>query len=219
MTRASLLPRLACLLAAVMLAPFAVAGDTGLDDGLLAIQKDWAVANYRTEGKKQRVKRFEALAERAADLSAQYPDQAEPLVWEGIVLSTFAGVKGGFGALKLARRAREKLDAAVAIDPTALDGSALTSLGTLYSKVPGRPLGFGSDEKALIYLKRGLTVNPDGIDSNYFYGEFLMEHGDTGEAIRYLERGLAAPPRPGRELADEGRRAEIRDLLDTARRG
>lgn len=212
------LPRLAFIILAAMLAPLATAGDSGLTDGLLAIQQDWAIANYSTESKKQRVKQFDALVERAAGLSASYPDRAEPLVWEGIVLSTFAGVKGGFGALRLAKQARAKLDAAVTIDPTALDGSALTSLGTLYHKVPGRPLGFGSDEKALAFLKRGLTVNPDGIDSNYFYGEFLLEQGESKEAITYLERGLAAQPRPGRELADKGRRAEIRELLEKARK-
>jgi len=35
------------------------------------------------------------------------------------------------------------------------------------------------------------------------------------EARAALHKALQAPPRPGRELADEGRRADINALLDT----
>lgn len=37
------------------------------------------------------------------------------------------------------------------------------------------------------------------------------------EAIPYLEKALKAPSRPGREVADEGRREEARALLKEAR--
>ena len=57
----------------------------------------------------------------------------------------------------------------------ALDGSAYTSLGTLYYKVPGFPIGFGDHKKARQLLEAALKVNPDGIDSNYFYGEYLFD--------------------------------------------
>ena len=129
------------------------------------------------------------------------------------MLSTYAGAKGGLGALGLAKQAREKLQAAVKIDPNALDGSAYTSLGTLYHKVPGFPLGFGDDKKAREYLERALQVNPNGLDPNYFYGEFLFDTGAYREAQKYLEKALTAGPRPNREVADRGRRSEITALL------
>ena len=132
----------------------------------------------------------------------------ERRIWQGIVLSTWAGAKGGLGALGLAKRARQPLEAALKIDPTALDGSAYTSLGSLYSKVPGFPAGFGDDDKAEQLLQAALKVSPDGIDPNYFYGEFLVDEDRYAEAVTYLTRALAAPPRPNRELADKGRRAE-----------
>ena len=34
-----------------------------------------------------------------------------------------------------------------------------------------------------------------------------------GEALPYLEKALQAPPRPGRQIADTGRREEVRALL------
>ena len=51
------------------------------------------------------------------------------------------------------------------------------SLGTLYHRVPGFSVGFGSDRKAKEYLEKAVAINPDGIDRNYFYGEFLYDEG------------------------------------------
>lgn len=194
----------------------AVAAPADFDAELAAIQQDWAVANYKTSGSDQK-RAFEALAQRAAAFSKANPGRAEPLVWEGIVLSTYAGAKGGLGALGLAKQSRARLEAAMKIDPKALDGSAYTSLGTLYFKVPGFPLGFGNHDEARRLLREALAINPEGIDPNYFYGELLFEEGEFAEALRYLEKALAASPRPQRQLADEGRRREIAALMARAK--
>jgi tetratricopeptide (TPR) repeat protein len=186
----------------------------GFEQELAEVQRAWAVANYNTPDAQQRAQAFETLSQRAAALAARYPSRAEPLVWEGIVLSTYAGVKGGLGALGLVRRAREKLEAAERIDPAALDGSVYTSLGALYYKVPGWPLGFGDSDRARAYLEKALAINPDGIDPNFFFGEYLAEQGEYRQARLYLEKALRAPPRPNRELADSGRKREVRALLD-----
>ena len=126
--------------------------------------------------------------------------------------SSYAGAKGGLGALSLCKEARGNLEAALKINPKALDGSAYTSLGTLYYKVPGFPLGFGDHDKAGKLLTKALELNPNGIDPNYFYGEFLFEQGKYGEALKYLDKAARAAPRPGRESADKGRHAEINAL-------
>ena len=186
------------------------------DAELLAIQTDWATANY-TPAEPQREAAFHKLIVRAAALSSQNPKRAEALIWEGIVLSTAAGVKGGLGALGLAKQSREKLEAALAIDANALDGSAYTSLGTLYHKVPGFPVGFGSDKKAREHLRKALQINPNGIDPNYFYAEFLYDEDDYAGALEHLEKALKAAPRPGRASADEGRRQDIQKLMAKVR--
>jgi Tfp pilus assembly protein PilF len=62
-------------------------------------------------------------------------------------------------------------------------------------------------------LQKGLSINPDGIDPNFFYGEFLFDEGEYQQALNHLEKALNAPSRPGRELADEGRRQEARQLI------
>ena len=68
-----------------------------------------------------------------------------------------------------------------------------------------------------MYLKKALSINPDGIDPNYFYGDFQLEEGNYQEAVKYLEKAAAAPPRPGRPLADKGRQDEIQEKLHLAR--
>jgi tetratricopeptide (TPR) repeat protein len=149
----------------------------------------------------------------SAAFAAKYPKRAEALIWDGIVLSTYAGFNGGLGAMGPAKKSRQRFEAALAIDDTALDGSAYTSLGTLYHKMPGWPIGFGSDKKAREYLEKALQISPDAIDPNYFYGEFLYDNGDYANALRYLEIAQKAPPRPGREIADAGRQSEISALI------
>ena len=63
-------------------------------------------------------------------------------------------------------------------------------------------------------LRQALAINPDGIDPNFFYAELLADSGRAEQALPFLERALAAPPRPGRALADAGRREEIKALMN-----
>lgn len=181
-----------------------------------AVRDRWAEVNYNTP-KAQREAAFDALAKQAAAARAAQPKDANALIWEGIVLSSFAGERGGLGALGLAKQARADYEQAIKLDPNALDGSAYTSLGVLYYSVPGWPVGFGDDKKARELLRKGLQINPNGIDPNYFYGDFLQDQGDWKGAAAALEKALAAPARAGRELADQGRRKEAAALLAKVR--
>ncbi|MFO1407979.1 MAG: hypothetical protein U1F08_10650 [Steroidobacteraceae bacterium] len=196
----------------------AATADPAFDADLLALQQAWAHVNYEVPAGDARVEAYPAVEKQAAALVAKYPGRAEPLIWRGIVESSYAGAKGGLGALGLAKQARSSLEAAMKIDPSALDGSAYTSLGTLYYKVPGFPLGFGDDDKARTLLQQALRMNPNGIDPNYFYGDFLVDQGDYKAALPYLERAAQAPARPGREVADQGRHAEISALIAKVRK-
>lgn len=186
-------------------------------DRVAALAETWSHVNYEVP-ESRRLAEMEALADRADALVAQYPNRAEPLVWDGIITATAGGLKGGLGGLALAREAKEHLERAERINPNVLDGSVYTSLGSLYAQVPGFPVGFGNNGKAREYLQRALRANPNGIDPNYFMGDFLIRQRDFDGAIAALERALAAPDRPGRQIADRGRRQEARELLEEARR-
>ena len=181
------------------------------------IQNQWAEIKYRTPGKQQ-TEQYQALAQKSRQIVEANPGAAEVLIWDGIVISSEAGARGGLGALSLVKDAKQRFEEALKINDKALNGSAYTSLATLYAKVPGWPIGFGDKARAEEYFKKSLAINPDGIDPNYFYGEYLIETGRIAEGRVFLERALNAPPRPGRALADSGRQGEIRALLARAAR-
>jgi tetratricopeptide (TPR) repeat protein len=204
------------LLAAFCLALLRVAHAAPVDDAVVELQREWEVTRYQTPAA-EREKRFQALATKAHQTTESFPNRAEPLIWEGIIDSSLAAEKGGLGALSLAKQARALYEHAIQIDGNALDGSAYNSLGVLYYKVPRWPVAFGDKAKAAELLQKALALNPQGIDPNFFYGEFLAETDRRDEAIVYLERALQAPARPGRQIADSGRREEIRELLGRLR--
>ncbi len=193
--------------ALVMLVGIACAAEPGTPMTVVQLRDRWAQINYQTS-KPQRQTAFEALASQAAKTRQAQPRDAGALIWEGIVLSSLAGEKGGMGALSLVKQARADFEAALKIDPNALQGAAYTSLGALYYQVPGWPLGFGNDDTAATMLKKGLAVDPNGIDANYFYGDFLRDQKNWQGAQAAFEKAIAAPARTGREVADAGRRAE-----------
>jgi len=206
------------ILGAVAVVCAAPAFADGFDDGLAAIQNEWAIAKYQTADKAARNDAFLAVAQHAAAFSAQHPDRAEAFAWEGIVLSTYAGEVSAMSAMKYAKAARAALEKAEALDGTALEGGVYASLGALYSKVPGGFIGFGDDKVAARYFEKALSVDADNIDNNFFYGEFLLDQGDYAQARTVLEHALAAPAVAARPVFDAGRRAEIRDLLAVASR-
>lgn len=179
---------------------------------LQLLQGRWAEINYQVPAA-QREAEFAKLAAEADTLVRSNPQDAELHIWRGIILSTYAGAKGGLGALDLVKQSKASLERALALDPKALHGSAYTSLGALYYQVPGWPIGFGDDEQAEKLLKQALQLNPNGIDPNYFYGDFLFRQKRYSEAKLALEKAQAASARPGREVADRGRQAEIAALL------
>jgi tetratricopeptide (TPR) repeat protein len=185
---------------------------TPMDDAVTELQREWEVVRYQVPAA-DKLPRWEALAAKAHTVSAQYATHSEPLIWEGIILSTWAGDKGGLGALGLVKDAKKLYEKAIEINPQALDGSAYSSLGVLYFKVPGWPVGFGDKDKAKTLLEKALQINPQGIDPNFFYAEYLIETKQPRVAVTYLEKALNAPARSGRQIADAGRREEVLTLL------
>ena len=180
------------------------------------MQTRWAEIKYSLP-EDQRADAFEQLVE-SIRAARQQADSVDLQIWEGIVLASQAGAQGGLGALSLVKAARAEFEQAIQRDARALAGSAYVSLGSLYYQVPGWPIGFGDDDKAEQLLKQGLAIDPDGIDANFFYGDFLLDQKRWQDAETALTHALDAAPRPGRALADSGRRQEIQTALQSVRK-
>jgi len=183
-----------------------------LDEGIQQLSDTWAHVNFELTDEAQE-KAFNKLIERAKIITSDYPKHANAWTWSGIIKSSFAGASGGLGALSFAKDAKKDFEKAIELNPGALAGSAYTSLGVLYHKVPGWPIAFGDDDDAEVLLKKGLENNPDGKISNFFYGEFLFDERKYRQAKKYLLTAKRIPLRDNSLLADKYRQVEIKLLL------
>lgn len=183
-----------------------------LKDSLTNIEAEWASIYYGAP-KSEQGAAFVQLLDKTANLSKQYPNAAEPIFWQALVKATYADHQDAFSALGAIHEARDLLVKAIKINPEAMNGSAYVTLGTLYSMVPVWPIAFGDDDTAKQMLETALKINPDGIDANYFYGEFLLLHNKPKDAALYFERAAAAPVRIEQPYADNQLKAEARLAL------
>lgn len=115
--------------------------------------------------------------------------------------------------LREADRAREAYLQAIAAD---------SSYATVYFRLSELYKEEGELEKALEYSRRGLSLNPDNLNYQYFVGSLLLLNGEIEEAVDYLQPVVAQRPwhywahynlgqalvRLGRP--DEGRRYQAR---------
>ncbi len=200
-----------------------VAGGTALasnnkamDADIHAVERQWEHIKFDEDGSPNQFGHIDALAKFAAGLVEKYPGRVEPLIWEGIVTSEEAGMAGTLSALGYAKAAKAVLEEAYAKNPAALDAGAPTSLGVLYSRVPGWPIGFGDNEKARQLLAQAVSLAPNGMDANYFYADFLMGQREYAAAYKVLQHALSLPPQTNRPLWDKNRRAVIRELMAKA---
>jgi tetratricopeptide (TPR) repeat protein len=210
----NMMMKLITLISLSLLALTTYAADETID--INKLQTRWAEIKYQLPEAEQE-KAFATLVAEAEQLTATHKT-APFLIWEGIIRSTYAGAKGGLGALDQVKQAKKLFERSIKLDPAAMNGSAYTSLGSLYYQVPSWPLGFGDNNKAKEMLLKGLNYNPDGIDSNYFYGDYLLEQKEYQEAVTAFEKALKATPRPDRESADVGRRGEIQLAMAKAKK-
>ena len=193
----------------------ALAQDVAFDD----LGRAWAHVNYEIKDPKAELAAARALAADAEAAARRSPGRAEPLAWQALALLCEADAHHSITSLQLVGRARTLLERAAAIDPNALGpGTIYANLGSIYAELPGFPVSFGDPRKARAYLNKALAASPAGLDANYFYGDFLYRQGQASSAIQALEKALQAPERPGRALADRGRKWEATQLLDKIRR-
>ena len=193
----------ASIMMMVSAAPIAYASDNkAMDADILAVAEDWAKIKYLSKDDAERKDKMEVLGAKADALVTRYPGRVETLIWDGIVTSERASLTWGLTALNHASRARDLLLEAYKMDPKALDAGAPTSLGVLYYRVPGFPLGWGDTDKARQFLEEAVKSAPNGRDAHYFYADFLFEQGKYSEAEQVLKTALALPHHPERPVWD-----------------
>jgi tetratricopeptide (TPR) repeat protein len=200
----------AALGTALLIAPFTVA--QAWESEVEALKQRWEqITTLRAEG--QRRHSLKSLSDEAERLVQAHPGEAQPLIWYGIIEASHARERSGLGALGSARSARDALERAIEIDPQGGNGSAYVTLGALYDRAPGRPVGFGNSATAERMFQRALQIRPDGIDVNYYYATFLEDEGRRNEAREHAQRAVDGTAREDRQASDEALREQARALL------
>lgn len=183
-----------------------------LSAALTSIESEWANVYYGLSKAKQQTA-YPVLLDKIQQLATQHPNDAGVIYWQALVKASYANHQNPIAALQAINEVRNLLTKAIAINPQVMNGAAYIVLGTLYAKVPSWPIAFGDDDTAKALLETALKINPNGLVSNYFYGEFLLGHDEVAAAERYFKLALAAPIRVEQRYADEQMRYKVQRAL------
>ncbi|MEY2697481.1 MAG: hypothetical protein RL333_1619 [Pseudomonadota bacterium] len=182
------------------------------------VKDEWETAFY-TLSQEQQEPILKTLSMKADTLIQQYPDAAEAYLVAGLIQCSLAANEGGFSALGRVKKARQFVLQAMDKDPLAMDGSGYVILGNLYYRLPGWPISFGDNKVARSYLETAIRLYPEGLDANYFYGDFLLDEGNPAAALPFLEKADRAPVRALSRLSDLKLKEELKVSLKSAREG
>lgn len=147
--------------------------------------------------RQHRLRLFErsvASADRALMLN---PEDVRGLFWKAASMGKMAEDGGVLNALKMLRPMEELLLKVVTLDEKYENAGAHRALGRMYHKLPGFPISFGSNQKALQHLQRAHELFPRDVITRAFFAELLFDVGRTEEARRHASFVLATP------IADE----------------
>ncbi|PXW86400.1 TRAP transporter TatT component family protein [Nitrosomonas sp. Nm84] len=147
--------------------------------------------------KNRRVQQFEkciAIADQALVLNA---NDVRGLFWRAAAMGKMAEDSGIVNALRMLRPMEKMLLKVVALDEKYENAGAHRALGRMYHKLPGFPISFGSNQKALMHLKRAHELFPRDVITRAFYAELLYDEGKRDEARKHADFVLATP------IADE----------------
>lgn len=201
----------------VLLLGFSPVIASPLKNTIDGLESEWAHIYYGMP-KAQQAIAYQQLLEKTVKLAGQYPDNPDVLYWQAVAKANYAAYQSELAALDTIHEVRDLLQKVIAINPETMEGSAYVVLGTLYHLTPPWPIAFGDDDKANELLQAALKINPDGIDSNYFYGNYLLSEDHLEEAERHFAKAMAAPVRPEQVYVDNELKKEAKTALENMRR-
>ena len=189
-------------LVAILLLMSSTAFSSSIIREINKIESEWAQIYYSQNDQEQK-DAYPKLIDKTNQLITKHPKSVELSIWKAILISTNAEFENPFTALKSINIAKNLLESSIQKQPKALDGAAFVVLGTLYYMTPSWPISFGNQSKAEQLLKKGLEMNPNSIDANYFYADYLLSKNKIKKASKYFKLALNTPVRSTQQYADK----------------
>jgi len=143
--------------------------------------------------KKRRIQLFENCITVADKALALNGNEVRGLFWKAAAMGKMAEDSGVVNALRMLRPMEKMLLNVVALDEKYENAGGHRALGRMYHKLPGFPISFGSNRKALKHLKRAHELFPQDVITRAFYAELLYDEGNIDEARKHADFVLAAP--------------------------
>lgn len=150
--------------------------------------------------KERRVQLFENAIKTADQALALNANDVRGLFWKAAAMGKVAEDSGIINALRMLRPMESMLLKVIELDEHYENAGAHRALGRMYHQLPGFPISFGSNRKALMHLKRAHELFPRDVITRAFYAELLYDSGRKAEARKHAEFVLATP------VADEDAR-------------
>jgi len=132
--------------------------------------------------KKRRIELFQnciAIADRALKLNG---NDVRGLFWKAAAMGKLAEDDGVFSAFRLIPPMEELLLKVITLNESYENAGAHRALGRIYHLLPDFPISFGSNQKALMHLKRAYELFPQDVITRAFYADLLYEEGQKKEA-------------------------------------
>lgn len=183
-----------------------------INAALTEIESTWANIYYAVPVPQQGAA-YAQLLEKTAQLDRRYPQATDVMFWQALIKASYAEHQEPFSALNTVQEARDLLVKIIELNPNTLKGAAYVVLGTLYHLTPPWPVAFGDEEEAEKLLQTALKINPNGLDSNFYYARFLLENNKAEQARPYFAKASTAPIRPEQAFADTKLQEEAKYAL------
>ena len=191
-----------------------LAAFAGLEEDVGTLQTEWARIKYQRPAAEQE-KAFAELTKTADAVRGKYAGRAEPQIWYGIIAASYAGARGGLGALSLAKDAKRRSSRR---STSTRRRSTAPPTRAWAPVLPGAGLAdrLRQRRESARASRQGARPQPRRHRPELLPGRFPVPQRRRGRA-RGTRQGAQGAATAGRALADEGRRKEIETLLAAMR--
>jgi hypothetical protein len=172
------------------------ANTSGISTGLISeidfLKSQWVVIKQQKPNKLY-TNRILNLTKTASQFVLNHPNDPHYLVWEARIYTLAVEKLNKFKGINYAKHARNSLLEATKFSSGIQLGYIYSNLGYLYLIAPKLSLSLKNNSKKYKYLTKGLQLNPEGLESNYYYGLYLLNKKNSIESAQYyLKKALAS---------------------------